>query len=170
MTKHNIKDHLDWLIKAGSFHPSQPLYAPPTAEIDSTLVASSDIFSTQEPTGNTCKNSNDNLGILQDVDRPLSQPEFARPSIPASILNARDGVMARLQSGSKSNHKPRLLSENLPLSLQTPATSSTKGFGTSLKDRYNARWEQRAAGIHSRVSLEAKRLTWYRLGSTIRET
>jgi len=147
MTKHNIRDHLNWLIKCGSSQPSQPVY------VNAAQSLLDDRPSLQK-FGRADDYSTDLRALQRDVGSLHSEPQFARPSLPASILNAHGGnTMARLQSGPKSGHKPRLLSEAVPLSLQTPTSSSTpRAPGTSLKDRYNARWERRAPGEEFKFS------------------
>lgn len=147
MTRHNIKDHLDWLIKAGSSQPPQPAYAPPSSGLTSALDPSLAYPSSQQQFESISGDLADTWGVTKDVGIFHSRPEFARPLLPASILNAQGSdTMARLQSGTKSSNKPRLLSETIPLSLQTPTASSGRAPGTSLKDRYSAQWERRAPG------------------------
>lgn len=147
MTRHNLREHLSWLVLSTPSQPQQPAYAPPSTESANGLeafledasppLASPDIVSYPSP----------NPRALSDVDESTLPREFARPLLPASVLNARGGdAMARLQSGPKSSHRPRLLSESIPLSLQPPTPSSIRSAGTSLTDRYNAQWEQKPSG------------------------
>jgi len=81
-------------------------------------------------------------------------PEFARPLFPASALNALDkDDMARLQSAPKSNNKHRLLSETIPVALQSPTVTS-RTPGKSLTDNYSARYDRRTEGKCSLHCLE----------------
>ena len=147
MTKHNIKEHLDWLIKCTSFQPPQPVYAPPSTGLDSALKPFPDSQSPPQRLDNLETATLDAVDSPEKVDGPHPPPEFAKPLLPASKLTSQNNdAMARLQSGTKTSHKPRLLSESLPLSLQTPSTSSSNVPRTSLKDRYNAQWERKAPG------------------------
>lgn len=86
-----------------------------------------------------------------NVDSSARQPEFVRPTLPASVLNTRAGnEMARLQSGPRSSNKPRLLSEHIPVALQTPAYTSIRKPCISLKDQDSSQWEGRP-GTQGRV-------------------
>lgn len=148
MTRHNLKEHLKWLVIPTPLQPQQLVYAPSSTEfangLDSSfLEGSAPPLASPDPVSNSTQDPR----AIGDVHERAPPEEFVRPSLPASVLNARVGdAMARLQSGPKSTHKPRLLSESIPLSLQPPTPSSTRSTGTSLTDRYNAQWEQRASG------------------------
>ena len=147
MTKHNIREHLTWLIKYNSLQPPQPVYVPPSTGLSSALEPSFNVQSPPQDVRRLDSATFDELGLPENVNGPHPAREFVRPVLPASKLKAQNNdAMARLQSGPKSSHKPRLLSESLPLSLQTPSTSSGKVPRTSLKDQYNAQWERKAPG------------------------
>lgn len=144
MTKNNLREHLGWYIGCSSLQPQQPAYAPPSVGlttafglclVDQSPPQGLENFA-EEPRG--VQVATNNAGALQ------AEPDFLRPLLPASVMN-RD-PMARLQSGPKSTNKPRLLSETIPVSLQTPTPSSVRAPGTSLKDQYSAQWERRATG------------------------
>ena len=150
MTKHNIKEHLSWLINSGSSHPPRPAHAPPSAVFTSDLGPFLDNLTPPRSFEEIGLGRTEALRTAKDVGDLLPEPQFARPSLPASKLNAqRNDPMARLQSGAKQSHKPRLLSEGIPLSLQTPTTTSSGAPRTTLKDRYTAQWEPRAPGENS---------------------
>lgn len=150
MTKHNLREHLSWLIGCGSLQPSQPAYAPPTTGLASALGPSVDDQSPSQAAESVVEEPHFRQN---DAGGPQAKPTFARPLLPASVLNAQSkDAMARLQSGPSSNNKPRMLSETIPLSLHTPTTSTARAPGTSLKDQYNAQWTPRATGeCHVRI-------------------
>ena len=145
MTRHNLNQHLHWLLRASPAEPPQSAYAPtPTPSVEDALSLPQQV---------------EYLGldtIVEEFDSNVNstarQPEFLRPTLPASVLNAQgQPEMARLQSGPKSNNKPRLLSEHIPIALQTSSHTSTRKLGTSLKDQYSAQWEHRPSGLKSRI-------------------
>lgn len=145
MTKHNLNQHLHWLLGSSSTEPPQPAYArspPPSVEEALSL-----------PQGLVGPGSQPNVENLNgNVDISARQPEFVRPTLPASVLNPQAGNdMARLQSGPKSSNKPRLLSEHIPVALQYPVSTTIRKPGTSLKDQYSAQWERRPAGMQGRI-------------------
>ena len=151
MTRNNLREHLTWLIGNGPSQPPQLEYAPPSTGASSVLEA---ILEDPSPTLVSIGPVSDSTGIQVVFDNVLGQPEFARPSVPASVLNAHEAdAMARLQSGPKSNYKPRLLSERIPLSLQTPSAPLARSPGQSLTDRYNAPWDQKASGTLPYISV-----------------
>ena len=138
MTRHNLNQHLHWLLGSLPSETPQPAYAP------------SLISSVEQGPGNF-----ESYRVAEDADGNVNstarQPDFARPTLPASVLNAQAGnEMARLQSGPKSSHKPRLLSEHIPVALQTSRVSTTPKPGTSLKDQYSAQWERRPSSMRGR--------------------
>lgn len=151
MTKNNIEDHLAWLINCGSLQPQQPVPALQfTGGSNASPTFSDGPPSSQRAEGIYGETSGGSVGN-SDVSIFPSEPEFIRPVLPASALKTQGkDAMARLQAGSKSSHKPRLLSESIPLSLQTPTAPSTRAPGTSLKDRYSAQWERKAPGKDNR--------------------
>ena len=157
MTKHNLREHLTWLIVKGPLQPPQPTFTPPSTEasnVSETVLE--DSSSVVAPTGPESFLTGAQTAV-NDVLSEDPEPEFARPLLPASVLNS-NGVdtMARLQSGPKSSHKPRLLSEPIPLSLQTPSASLARAQGPSLGDNYNAQWGQKRSGTLPYVS----RIVW----------
>ena len=146
MTRHNLNQHLHWLLGSLSTEPPQPAYhrpLPPSVEEALSL-----------PQGFVRTGSQPNVGKAGcNVDHSARQPEFVRPSLPASVLNIQAAnEMARLQSGPKSSNKPRLLSENIPVALQTPPSTTLRKPGTSLKDQYSAQWERRPSGMRGRIN------------------
>ena len=150
MTTNNLREHLVWLIGNGLPQPPQPLYTPPSTEASSVLGAVSEDQSPLPISAGPYSDSTEIVTVFENAFGQQSLPEFVRPSLPASVLNAHGAdAMARLQSGPKSNHKSRLLSERMPLSLQTLSASLARPPGRSLTDQYNAPWEQKASGASS---------------------
>ena len=145
MTKHNLDQHLHWLLASLPSEPPQPAHAPPpTSTVEGVLSPSQQVERpTSDPTAD---------GVDGNVDSSAQQPEFVRPTLPASALGIQNGrEMARLQSGPKLSIKPRLLSEQIPVALQTPTSNSVRKPGTSLKDRYSAQWERKPSGTKYRI-------------------
>lgn len=135
---------MGWLIEYGSRQPSQSARTQSSVELASALEPFLDTHSPHEAPESTFEEPR---GVLNHVGDLQVDPVFARPALPASVLKAQSkNEMARLQSGPKSNNKPRMLSERIPLSLQTPVASSVPVPSTSLKDQYNAQWASRATG------------------------
>lgn len=140
MTRHNLNQHLHWLLGSLPIEPPQPAYAPlATSSVENASSLPQEVEHLELDT------------IVEEADKYVqssaTQPEFVRPTLPASILNTQDGQeMARLQSGPKSSNRPRLLSEHIPVALQTPTPTSIRKPGTSLKDQYNAQWERKPLG------------------------
>lgn len=147
MTRHNLREHLNWLMVSAHLQPPQPAYAPPSTENANGLYSSLDEPSPSLASSNLTTPPSPTPRATKNTDGPVRQQVFARPLLPASVLNAQIGdAMARLQSGPKPSHKTRLLSESIPLSLQPPTPSSIRSVGTSLRDQYNAQWERTASG------------------------
>jgi hypothetical protein len=144
MTKHNLREHLSWLIGCGSLHPSQPAYTLSTTGLANALGPLADDQIASQAIERAIEQPH---ALQKNADISQATPLFARPLLPASVLNAqRKDAMARLQSGPSSNNKPRMLSEAIPSLHHTPNTSSARAPGTSLKDQYNAQWTSRATG------------------------
>ena len=145
MTRHNLSQHLTWLIGSNPLHPPQPIFTPPSTATSSVseptlegppppLVFADPLFGVSRPQETS-----------KDVPGQESQTEFTRPLVPASVLNTYGTeTMARLQSGPRSGHKPRLLSENIRPSVETPSVSVPRALGQSLREHYTAKWEQPA--------------------------
>ena len=139
MTENNLGVHLHWLLKCGSEQPPPPAYTSLLVELSPANVTPRD----------SCSQASQTVSAESEVPRPGANSEghqpphiFARPGQPASVLNAQSkDEMARLQSGRRDNNKPRLLSETLPVTLQTPSNPAKRVPGTSLRDQYSAQLE-----------------------------
>ena len=143
MTRHNLSQHLTWLIGSNPLHPPQPIFTPPSTATSSvperTLDGPPSLLVSADPLS----------GLIgpevtsRNVRDQESETEFTRPSIPASVLKTYGTeTMARLQSGPRSGHKPRLLSEITLPSVQTPSAPIPRAPGQSLREHYTAKWEQ----------------------------
>ena len=143
MTRHNLSQHLTWLIGSNPLHPSQPIFTPPSTATPS--VSEPTLEDPPPPLvfADPLSRVSGPQVTSKDVLGQGSQTEFIRPSVPASVLNTYGTeTMARLQSGPRSGHKPRLLSESIPTSVQTPSVSVPRPLGQSLREHYTAKWEQ----------------------------
>lgn len=135
MTKNNLREHLSWLLKSATASLPQ-----------STSSGILDAVTLLEPDSGSVSTQNaespvvSSFKVSERCDNAISldaESLFARPKLPASLLNAQSrDEMARLQSGPKSSHKSRLLSESIP-SLQASAPSSVRGSSNSLTAQYN---------------------------------
>ena len=151
MTKHNLKDHLNWLVKSTPRFPSNP----PAAIVETRFGAASFL----EPTPAVRSPKPQETQPVLPTEGPVNgnprggaeDTKFLRPSIPASVLNGNVGdalSMARLQSGTKSSNKPQLLCERLPTSVQPPLPAKQTP-SLSLKDKYTAQYSRPLDGIMS---------------------
>ncbi len=143
MTRHNLSQHLTWLIGSNPLHPPQPIFTPPSTATSS--VSEPTLEGPPPPLvfADSLSGVSGPRVTSKDVRGQESQTEFTRPSVPASVLNTYGTeTMARLQSGPRSGHKPRLLSEIIPPSVQTPSVSVPRALGQSLREHYTAKWEQ----------------------------
>ena len=147
MTENNLGVHLRWLLNCGSLQPPQPTYAPPPIE---SSIAPEDAHLLAQTLDDTCADAEDEELCSTTNNRSHIRPhDIARVQQSASRINARiNDAMAKLQSGPKTSNKPRLLSEILPVTLQTPTPFTSRPPGTSLKDQYSARWNRKTAGKH----------------------
>ena len=141
MTKNNLSQHLTWLISSNPLHPPQPVFTPPST---ATSSASEPTLEGPPPPLLFADPLSGVVGpqvASKDVRGLDAQTQFTRPSVPASVLNTYGTeAMARLQSGPRSGHKPRLLSESKPPFVQT--SSIPRAPGQSLSEHYAAKWEQ----------------------------
>ena len=138
MTRHNLREHLTWLLR------SENANSPPA---DLTPLQTNIASST--PTGaddNSPQNTLDHNIVAADVEaenvaEARRLPEFVRPSLPARSGNCEAvGDMAKLQTGPRSATKSRLLSQASPTPLETSTLRAKLGNSTSLKDQYSAHY------------------------------
>ena len=136
MTKNNLREHLSWLLKTNSRNAS---HSPTTTSLDAvSLLESSNSFVSTPTTSRTSQSPTSLPATQSNVLNSNAIPEFAKPTLPASLLKAQSrNDMARLQSGPKASNKPRLLSETTPVSLLAQTSSSARESSTSLAAQYN---------------------------------
>ena len=143
MTRNNLSQHLTWLISSNPLHPPQPIFTPPST---ATSSASEPTLEGPSPPLLFADPLSEVVGpqvASKDVRGQETQTQFTRPSVPASVLNTYGTeAMARLQSGPRSGHKPRLLSESKPPFVQTSSVSVPRVAGQSLSEHYAAKWEE----------------------------
>ena len=136
MTRHNLKDHLTWLL--GSETAAPPLEEPPPRQ---TRLGSS---TTVEEDPDLPERLLDRIIVTADVDskhvaETSRLPEIVRPTIPARSGDfAASGEMARLQTGPRSATKSRLLSQASPAISKTLTPRANHSNSASLKDQYSA--------------------------------
>ena len=143
MTRNNLSQHLTWLISSNPLHPPQPIFTPPSTATSSasepTLEGPAPSLVFADPLAGV-------IGpqvVSKDARGQEAQTQFTRPSVPASVLKTYGTeAMARLQSGPRSGHKPRLLSEGKPPFVQASSVSVPRAPGQSLSEHYAAKWEQ----------------------------
>ena len=144
MTRHNLNQHLHWLLGSSHIEPPQPAHGPLPTSVADALSPPPEV---EHPRLDSIVEKVDG-----HVNHSAQQQEFVRPTQPASVLNRQAGnEMARLQSGPKSSNKPRLLSEHIPIALQVPTPTSIRKPGTSLKDQYSAQWDRRPNGMQGQI-------------------
>ena len=145
MTRSNIDEHLAWLLRSAAVL-SVPFTSSPAAT-QQPGSSTDDLPIRSVQAGPACFSNSQNAIAAENALNNNSLPAFAVPSIPASVLNGRNKEeMARLQTGSASSHKPRLLSERAPSSLTTPTHHGSRTSGLSLTERYTSQFEQTRTG------------------------
>ena len=142
MTKNNLKTHLTWLVGSSTFAPPPPRPIPLSVESTLPLSSGSEDPLHEEPAPAAYfPPSRQTAGHDVGVGNP--RPEFACPQLPANTPPTEDTeTMARLQSGSKSNNKPKLLSQAPLGKLRTPTPNQIRPSSVSLRDQYSAPYER----------------------------
>ena len=141
MTSHNLREHLHWLLVSKPFAPPEPLPTPHT-QLASTQGAAEILDEASVRVSSSTAPEILRTAESGNVAESGRKPDFIRPAIPnRSNSSTGLGDMARLQSGPRSTHKPRLLSHasSDPLQLPTPRTAHTTRI--SLTDQYKAAYE-----------------------------
>lgn len=147
MTRHNLQSHLSWLLRTQYNVPGSPPGVPPSAGSSITLGA--EPFTLSQFPSQTIESIELDVGLNPNTNGQSTEggKEFVRPSLPASALHTTcPDAMGRLQSGSKSNTKPRLLSQVLPEVVQTTQQLAGSHPTISLSDQYNAAYSRNDAG------------------------
>ena len=142
MTKNNLTLHLSWLVGSIGF-------APPSTGLDGpwleTTIASSS--GSEDPL-----HGDPNLRVAfapakerqrRCVGSTKSTPDILHPPFQGETPSSNaPTTMARLQSASKSNKKPSVLTLAPSAQLQTPNTYQSEPRSTSLKDQYTAPYQR----------------------------
>ena len=164
MTRHNLAQHLAWLIGSNPLRPPQQVYTPPSTAPSSVPELIHEDYSPPLIAGSSLPEVGGAPVRSRNGGGPESQKAFPPPSIPASVLNAcGKEAMARLQSGPASSHKARLLSGNLPHNIQTSSVAGARATGHTVKDLYTAKWEQSASGksiLHTSAFMSCYSMTF----------
>lgn len=140
MTRHNLQTHLAWLLES-----SHDAHIPrPTVALSaiSTVALGAEPYSLSQLRSQI----SDELYLhrtqsaLTNGHRSGDREESAPPSLPpvTSKQPQSSETMARLQSGTSSSTKPRLISRAQFEPAPTPRQHPRGRPGTSLKDQYNA--------------------------------
>lgn len=146
MTKHNIGEHLSWLLVSNSSKPSQlgpPIIDTETSFSSGTVPIEDFGESLLEPGVSGPTESSNNVYPSDRNSRSKSQNPLPSQT---SVTKQNIETMARLQSGPKSVNKPKLLSQARADLLQTPKTYGDPDFNSSLRDRYCAPYAQDPSG------------------------
>ena len=137
MTKHNLEEHLSWLLGSKPFAPPPARPTPPGEPSPLIPDIEADL---QESVIHDTRIQGDNVQSQRITDS-------AQLPLPSRHWNSGGTeTMARLQSGPRSTTKPRLLSRISPDPLQTPAPYTSRVSGNSLRDQYSAAYEQSKHG------------------------
>lgn len=136
MTRHNLQEHLSWLLRSETAVPP-----PGDSSLIQRLSAATIIV---EEGFDSLEGLLDRPIATADVDfrngaEPRTLTEFVRPSLAANSGDLEAGVeMARLQTGPRSATKSRLMSQASPDLSKTPKPRAIPSNSASLKDQYSA--------------------------------
>lgn len=147
MTRHNLQGHLSWLLALQQTVPASPLAIPPS--IASTITLGAEPYSLSQFQSQTTEGVGSHEDLITGTNgRVLHENEvFICPDLPASALQRQQSeAMGRLQSGSKSSTKPRLISQQIPELAPSHKKLSLTRPGTSLVEQYNAAYSRNDAG------------------------
>ena len=138
MTVHNLEEHLTWLI----------------ASVPSNLPSSGLAAISKNPSSWGCATINeDALAINSNLNEVTecygaNFAEVDESSFPLASTSAEEAnTMAKLQSGSRSTTKSRLLTEGAVEVLRTPKPQTAQPSSTSLRDVYSAPYDCKRPGI-----------------------
>ena len=102
MTKNNLKEHLEWLLRSSSLASALSSATVTPSRSTRPVEHQAELFKLQ-----------DNTRAVTDQGRdtkPKVEDEFVRPPLPPKVLKRlEEEEMARLQSGPRTGKKPRLL-------------------------------------------------------------
>lgn len=136
MTRHNLREHLTWLLGSENAAPPLGNPSPPQTHTASSTTVEEDSrspYSLLDRTKVTTDVDSENVGEIRRL------PEFVPQSLPARSGDCEaSGKMARLQAGPRLATKSRLLSQASPALSQTPTPRANPSNSSSLKDQYSA--------------------------------
>ena len=150
MTKHNLHEHLQWLISSRPRFPNSYATAPDVLRLETSPESNppqhNPRLNTYQVAQSTSSFSN------ADVVVNPTYEEFRRPSIPASVLNGLDkNSMARLQPSAQSSNKRRLFCENEATSNKKPEPYQILSTPT-LRNEDRPSCERQTPGANRRLS------------------
>ena len=142
MTRHNLDQHLQWLLQSTCSAPTTNIITPPQS---APVRAGVSNLEPEIPLRELSSSAPD-LGVTDKghASEIRGSSGFLHPAIPAHPGRTKEGAdMARLQSGPRSATKAKLLSDVSPdpSQLPTPRTAPSSRF--SLADQYSAAYGER---------------------------
>ena len=144
MTRHNLKNHLEWLLGSRKNIPSSPAIAPSKSSDETTERTEPLIASQTQSQIVEQKGIDGDLAPEYNGPSSTDEQDFAKPSIPAipAIPHQPDEVMARLQLGPRPRNETRPLRQAQVEPRPTSKTISKYRASTSLADQYNAAYNR----------------------------
>ncbi len=140
MTKNNLNAHLSWLVGSSPFVPPTPGPTPLSVESALPFSSGSEDPLHGEPTpvaSHPVNRIGHDVVVADLLSASANRQHPANTQIPNNIRN-----MARLQSGPKSDKKPKLMSQGPLEALRTPRTNHNRPLSSSLRDQYSAPYEK----------------------------
>jgi len=140
MTKNNLNAHLSWLVGSSPFVPPTPGPTPLSVESVLSFSSGSEDPLHGEPTpvaSHPVNRIGHDVVVADLLSASANRQHPANTQIPKDITN-----MARLQSGPKSDKKPKLMSQGPLEALRTPRTNHNRPLSSSLRDQYSAPYEK----------------------------
>ena len=160
MTKHNLKQHLDWLLKSDATSATVDLLLIPALSVPTTsraVVEEKDVLQRiEDPNKPRPRPVDWNSATWEDAPGRRKENNFARPALPASVLKdlqrqqeeeEQDG-MARLQLAPKSARKIQLLSQVDPKSGEVITPQNTSRTGVSLEKPHNGNFRDTSNSVY----------------------
>ena len=145
MTKNNLREHLDWLLRREPFTPILQDTAPGRKAFQIVTVANG--VSTTQPRGILTSNSTDQESSRRHVKVGSREDEFLSPLSPARAAPQLElENMARLQSTGKPNGSRQLMSRAPHGSFQPSASPTPYTPRVSFKDEYSAVYKRDVEG------------------------
>jgi len=140
MTKNNLNAHLSWFVGSSPFVPPRSGSTPLSVEPVLPYSSGSEDPLHGEPTP-VASHPVNRFGHDVDVADLLSASAIRQHPANTQVPNHTRN-MARLQSGPKSDNKPKLMSQGPIEALRTPRSHHNRPLSSSLRDQYSARYEK----------------------------